>query len=395
MSICVYQIQSPLTQVKKDRTDSYLADVSAALGEELKLTELNAFCAAGFGLVFIASGGSEGIFLRQYEGFAHRPCYILTSGESNSLAASMEILSYLQEHGQQGEILHGSVEDVARRIRALRSAAAAKEKLKGTRAGVIGQPSDWLIASSDDGTAYAQKLGITLQHVPIDELIAQFHQGGYPENEWTELLKTEAYDIAEVEKALNVYGALRRLVEKYQLSALTVRCFDLLDAIHTTGCLGLAILNAEGIPAGCEGDVPSLISMDILHAVSGQPVFMCNPSRIDTAAGQMVLAHCTLPLNMPKSLRLMTHYESDIGVAIAGDIPARECTIFKTSAKLDRYYAKRGVITENLREAHLCRTQIRLKLDDFSYFLTRPIGNHHLVCLGDYTDAIEELFSQL
>ena len=35
---------------------------------------------------------------------------------------------------------------------------------------------------------------------------------------------------------------------------MTVRCFDLLGRIGTTGCLALAILNAEGIPAACEGD---------------------------------------------------------------------------------------------------------------------------------------------
>ena len=50
---------------------------------------------------------------------------------------------------------------------------------------------------------------------------------------------------------------------------------------------------------------------------------------------------------------------------------------------------------ENLHEDCLCRTQIRLALDDFSYFLTRPINNHHLVCLGDHTAALEQFFAQI
>ena len=57
------------------------------------------------------------------------------------------------------------------------------------------------------------------------------------------------------------------------------------------------------------------------------------------------------------------------------------------------YAEKRGEITENLHESCLCRTQIKLKLDDFSYFLTNPINNHHLVCCGDYTDALNEFFA--
>ena len=107
----------------------------------------------------------------------------------------------------------------------------------------------------------------------------------------------------------------------------------------------------------------------------------------------MVLAHCTLPVTMPRSIRLTTHYESDIGVAIAGEIPEGPCTIFKAAGDLSRYFAKRGEITENLHESCLCRTQIKLKLDDFSYFLTNPINNHHLVCCGDYTDALNEFFA--
>ena len=50
-----------------------------------------------------------------------------------------------------------------------------------------------------------------------------------------------------MEKALDVYGAAKRLVLKYGLSAVTVRCFDLLTTVHTTGCLALAILNCPDV----------------------------------------------------------------------------------------------------------------------------------------------------
>lgn len=395
MAVCVYKVQSTLSQVTQDHIHDYLHSIEAVLGEELRLVSMDEFSKQDFGLVFVASGGSEGIFLSQYEQISDRPVYILTSGESNSLAASMEILSYLQQHGKPGEIIHGDVRHVAERIHALQRAALALKQLNGAVMGVIGDPSDWLIASSDDDTAYRARLGLSLKHIPISELIEETEKGGYPENEWTRALKGRGWDAAEMEKALNVYGALERIVEKYGLSGLTVRCFDLLGTVRTTGCLGLAILNAKGIYAGCEGDVPALISMAILGAVSGQPVFLCNPSRIDTAAGNMVLAHCTLPMNMPSDYVLRTHYESDMGVALAGTIPEETCTIFKASNDLNRHFAKAGRIIENLHEDCLCRTQIRLALDDFSYFLTRPINNHHLVCLGDHTAALEQFFAQI
>lgn len=393
MAIRVCHVKSPLTQVTDDRVKGYLDTVQEALGEEIQLVEAKELASEVFSMVYVASGGSEGIFLKDYlKHLSERPLYILTSGESNSLAASMEILSYLQANGKQGEIIHGSVSDVAKRIRALKNAYRAKNSLSGMKLGLVGESSDWLIASRDTDASYRAKLNVSVTKISIEELIQEVKKGGYPENEWTLMLKQKGYDAEEMDKALNVYGAFKRLVEKYGLSGITVRCFDLLDTVHTTGCLGLAILNAEGIYGGCEGDVPSLMSMAILGEISQKPVFLCNPSRINTEKGEMVLAHCTLPMNMFTDYRLMTHYESDIGVAIQGHIPEEECTIFKTSAELDRFFAKRGEIVGNLREAVLCRTQIRLKLDDFSYFLTKPIYNHHLIALGDHVDAIEEFF---
>ena len=118
MAISVFQVQSPLSQVTRERTNEYLKTVGSAVGEELVRVDLDEFEKAPFALVFVASGGSEGIFKEGYERICKKPCYILTSGESNSLAASMEILSFLKQQGKRGEILHGSVEDVARRINA-------------------------------------------------------------------------------------------------------------------------------------------------------------------------------------------------------------------------------------------------------------------------------------
>jgi len=51
-------------------------------------------------LIYVRTGGTEGIFLRllpQMQAQSDKPFYLLTSGKSNSLAASMEILSYLRQ----------------------------------------------------------------------------------------------------------------------------------------------------------------------------------------------------------------------------------------------------------------------------------------------------------
>ncbi len=390
-----YQIRSPLSQITEERMHLFINALSDALGEKLEKVSLEQYLSDEFALLYVASGGSEGFFLEVFDQLKDRHCYILTSGESNSLAASMEILSFLRKHGGSGEILHGDIEQVASRIRTLRNAHHAKAVLKGKSIGCIGAPSDWLIACDYTTQAMMDKRGMGFVSIAMEELLCEIEKKTYPENEYTALFKSRNFDGGEVEKALWVYGAFKRLVEKYNLCGVSVRCFDLLDTVHTTGCLGLSILNAEGTYGGCEGDVPALLSMAVLGALTGEPLFMCNPSRFNTKEGYAVFAHCTIPVTMLKSFCLNTHFESGIGVAVQGTFEEGDCTLFKCEGDLSRFFAKEGKIVDVPWSDMLCRTQVKIELDDFTYFLTEPINNHHILCRGKHAADAEAFFKLL
>ena len=390
-----YQIRSPLSQVTDERMSRYVRLLSEEMGEELRQVELSEYLEDDFALLYVASGGSEGYFLEVFERLREKKCYILTSGESNSLAASMEILSFLRMHGGSGQILHGDVPSVASGILAFRNAHRAIRKLRGQRLGCIGEPSDWLIASDYDPETVGKKLGLGFVSIPMEELLAEIRLSRYEENAYTEQFKKMSFDRDEIEKALYIYGAFRRLADRYGLLGVSVRCFDLLDSVHSTGCLGLSILNSLGIFGGCEGDLPALLSMTILGTVTGQDVFMCNPSRFDTREGAATFAHCTLPVTMPDRFSLNTHFESGIGVALQGSFDQGACTLFKCSGDLSRHFVKEGRILDTPYSEMLCRTQIRVGLDDFTYFLKDPIGNHHIICKGSHAAELEAFFSLL
>ena len=96
---------------------------------------------------------------------------------------------------------------------------------------------------------------------------------------------------------------------------------------------------------------------------------------------------------MPKDFEIMTHFESQIGVAFRGKLEEGPVTVFKTSGLLDKYFVTSGTLLANLSEYNLCRTQIQLKLDkSVNYFLRESIGNHHLIVEGDYTELVDEFF---
>ncbi len=394
MIVNLFTFTSPIhnhTSVTK-ATQSFLKELCAALPNDVRLnlldTDYQEYGKADLDLLYIRTGGTEGLFRQWYES-AHPegPVYLLTSGKSNSLAASMEILSWLRNRQAQGEILHGDTTDVTERIRMLANAHAAIRKLQGQRAGVIGHPSDWLIASNTDYNLLKQKVGIELVDIPMDELLKEIKKREYPIDA-PRRIKTCPSDYFV--GALEIYGALKRLIDKYHLSALTLRCFDLLSTVKNTGCLALALLNDEGIPSACEGDIPALLTMMISKQLTNITGFQANPARINPATGELLFAHCTVPFNMIRNYQWDTHFESGLGVAVHGELPESAVTIAKVSGDLARFFAKDAVIERNQYEQDLCRTQIVVQAPGIGdYFLKNPIGNHHLILPGHHQKQIE------
>lgn len=407
-NIAVYTITSGLHDEKavKSLSDAFLKGIFPDDNFDYEGSDFSSFGTHALDLIYVRTGGAEGIFKALLpdllakstgENGRTKPFYLLTSGKSNSLAASLEILSFLRQQGLAGEVLHGSDEYVSGRIALLCAAARAMETLQGMTLGVIGKPSDWLISSNADREALAKKLGLKVIDVPMDELVSQIAVSAAEATRHDMGIEAKA-DVAEkVQTALpvarRIHAALQTLVTKYELNALTLRCFDLLTSVGNTGCLALASLNADGIPASCEGDIPALLSMMISQAATGLTGFQANPARIDVNTGEMLFAHCTVPFNMVSGYNFDTHFESGIGVGIHGDIPAGPVTVFKVSGDLGRCFAAEGQLLHNQYEQNLCRTQVVLKLrpEDARYFLTEPIGNHHIIIPGHHAALLRHI----
>ena len=394
--ICVYSITSGLHDeaAVKQLSDQFLGSLFPEGDFTFKGGDFSDFGTHGLDLIYVRTGGAEGIFKALLPEMLARGIdryYLLTSGRSNSLAASLEILSYLRQQGLRGEVLHGSDTYVSARIRTLEKVREARARLRDMRIGVIGQPSDWLIASRADPIALLDRLGVRMVEVSMEELLVEIGKAqGEPAPQEQEMAPEvrEAYP-----GAVKIYNALQVLVGKYGLDAFTLRCFDLLSTVGNTGCLALSCFNSEGVPASCEGDVPALLSMMIASVLTGVSGFQANPARIDAETGEMLFAHCTIPFNMVTDWQFDTHFESGIGVGIHGIFPEGPVTVFKVSGDLKRHFAAEGELLGNQYEDHLCRTQVNLRLrpEDARYFLTDPIGNHHIIVPGHCKALFEEL----
>lgn len=397
MKIGIIKLQSILHDENNynDSDDIFLKDVFLKTPYKYEITSISAINKFDYIFWFVETGGTEEIFKKYYQK-ARGPFYLLTTGKNNSLAASMEILSFLKKNDEEGEIIHGDASITANKIMKIIKSNDSIMILNKSRLGVIGIPSDWLISSNVDYDDAFEYLGVKLIDIEMNEFLKEVSKGFIPANDKVNEIMIKGYDKEEIKKALEIYGAFKNIINKYKLTGVTIRCFDLLEKIKSTSCLALALLNSENITATCEGDLQTLITMEVLKNIAGSPGFQANLSEVNTNTNEVIFAHCTVPLNMVNTFSLDTHFESGIGVAIKGDLKKEKVTIFKLSDDFETYFVSKGEIIENLSFDNLCRTQIRVKLEeDVNYFLTNPIGNHHVIVYGDYVDEIKDFFKIL
>lgn len=349
-------------------------------------------------VIFIESGGTEEEFKTIYEKLPE-PHILVATKANNSLPASLEICSFLKSVGRKFILLHGTPLEVVEMAKAecLKKEAypvsKAVKALQGRRLGVVGKPSNWLISSITDYKELKDKLGVDLVDISYDEFRDEIDHA----NEIVDPVVFKQYlneKVSEetLEGALKIYSALRSIIVKHHLNGVTVRCFDLLGIYHNTSCLALAMLNKDGYTATCEGDVPAMMTMELVRNVFHTSSFQVNPSYINVKERYAYFAHCTLPLDMCLSYKFDTHFESGIGLGIAGRLNLGKVTLVKVNKNFSKIQVLEGKITANLGRNDLCRTQVKVQFDeDISSLLADPLGNHIILFYGAHKKEILEL----
>jgi len=355
-------------------------------------------------IFFVVTGGTERKILNLWEKrrqvVAGEPVFLVAHPGNNSLPAALEVLARLQQEGAPGRIFYLDSPEDAAGVAQLTDALRGLETyrlLRQARIGLIGAPSDWLVASSPTPAAVRETWGPEVKPIPMDALYEAMETASTDE---IQALAGELADSAkearepsraELEDGARVYLGLRQLVERYTLSALTLRCFDLVIRLQTTGCLALAQLNDEGIIAGCEGDVVSTLGMLWAHHLLGQIPWMANPARLSGEDNKLWLAHCTAPRRLTRRYRLRSHFESGLGAALQGEIAPGPVTLLRIGgAELEQVWLAEGDLLRNGDAEDLCRTQVEIRLTqgDVSDLLRAPLGNHLVMVQGRYADRL-------
>jgi L-fucose isomerase-like protein len=192
------------------------------------------------------------------------PVFLIAHPGNNSLPACLEVLARLNKDGIRGKIFYlKNLEDKdgLNQIQNAQHDLEVRHSLKRTRLGLVGTASDWLVASKPEVEVVKQIWGPEIVHVDFYELKKRM-RNIKPESliQYKSSLVKDALAIiepsqSEIDEVVKVYAGLKQLVKELELESITVRCFDLVSDMKTTGCFGLAQLIDDGIIAGCEGDL--------------------------------------------------------------------------------------------------------------------------------------------
>ena len=211
----------------------------------------------------------------------------------------------------------------------------------------------------------------------------------------------------DIRKAARVSVALQRLMEQERAQGLAVgTCMGWLPKGFP--CLGFARLRDSGIPAACEGDMDSLLTMLLFQYMIDRPGFQGNAT-FDTSRNALWTAHCTAPLKMDgphgaeASYLLRGHSE----VGGSGCVPEVQYRLGETITRaklinLDTILVSTGKIIEvPEKSVHGCRTQIVTEVRDAakmaanwsSVLETEDAMTllHRVVFYGDHMDNVYHL----
>jgi L-fucose isomerase-like protein len=350
--------------------------------------------AAGI-IALVVTGGTERLI--QSTAGLGRPLMILAHESMNSLPAALEAIPSLgRVHPPQ--VAFGQDETEVNKVKRFVIAAGALGRMRSQTVGLVGGPSPWLTYSLPNEENLERHLGVRIIAVPMQEFDEEYERADkLAVAKSAAEVRSVAPASSEVRsedfvKSARIYAALQSIVSKHGLTSLSVRCFDFISKYQATGCLGVSILNNQGIVAGCEGDIPAAVAMITLSEVCGGPTFLANPTFIK--GHKLIIAHCTIATKLTAGYRYRTHFESGLGVAISGALKEGErVTVARYSSGFDTLRAGEGTVKKGEAWSEkLCRTQAEIEMDgDAEVIKDHPMGNHLVMAYGNHIDSLHEL----
>lgn len=204
-----------------------------------------------------------------------------------------------------------------------------------------------------------------------------------------------------------MYLGQKAVLKDYGANAISINCLGGFYGghIHAYPCLGFHELNNEGLVGGCECDIRSAATMVTMNALTnGRPGYISDPV-IDTAARQIIYAHCVAsnrvfgPAGPANPFEILTHSEDRQGAAVRSILPLGYMTStveFAPERKTILFH--QGKAVANSSDDRACRTKLAVEpVGDIEKLFAEwdEWGWHRVTVYGDLKKPVHDLADAL
>ncbi len=334
-------------------------------------------------VLFIVTGGSENQAKNLLKD--KKQILILAMTENNSYAAASEIKAYCNQNNIDSVLYNiDNEKDLQTELNYYFKSTKTLNKLNNFKIGLIGEVSEWLIASDIEKDLLNNKFGIQLEKIEWNSFPKYYE---YPvNNDFINHFENSGFNLEDSSKVFNL---IQDIIQQKQVNAITVECFPLVRENAVTACLALSKLNTEGFASGCEGDITSIAGKIIVKELIGKIPWMANLAAIEE--DKIFFAHCTIATDLISDYKINTHFETNKGTAVQGKFKAENATVFRLNNELSKAFVSYGNIVERPEREDSCRTQIKVEIptSDIQKLKDNPLGNHHLIIPGDHVELLK------
>lgn len=215
---------------------------------------------------------------------------------TGSIVGGQQLGALLTDLDIEHKLLYGRIGcgETARETAVHARACALKRNLVGARFAMIGCRTAGMTPTAVDEVELTRRFGLIVANLRFDEFLDLADKVDLAEatDEWRRIsaqAATLACSAVDGVAATRNYLALKRLAAERNLSGISMGSYP---KCQGTACLPLALLNDEGIVAGCEGDMNSTVAMYLLHCLSDRPIHFGEMLEVDESDNSIVSSHC-------------------------------------------------------------------------------------------------------
>ena len=395
------------SDVKVIGTEKPITGVKEALEQALKIIGADVDCY----IIFLSTWIECSIPLAIIKELQHLPVIIWgfpmfelnnSKVQTGSLVGMMALQGALKRIGVNFKRITGfpKNEGIPKEINDYIFASSAKKTLRRTRLGLVGYMSMSMYPASFDHLLMSALIGPEIVHFDTYSIIKEI-ENVKDENilkfrKRIAALADNKIDNEILQKSAGLYYSFKSFIERYDLDGINVKCqYELSKEFGCTACVPLSLLADKGYSVACEGDVPTQVSMHILHLLSGNNVTYADILDYDENNGYF--SSCGFaPFSLAESVcineSVFRHFK---GIVTSAVLKPGEVTIARLSEKIGSYELLYSVglgIDSKLRQKIMPALSIDFKgkiEDNLDRFSSQHLG----LVYGNYENRIKDFAS--